>query len=105
MLKETLSADGLNELGRSTGQSERLRIVTPSRLVLCMLSALGSQSVESIADLRRTFNYQNQTTVAYKAFYNRLDRPGFPAFMEAVFGRLVEKLALKTLQPTHNSPL
>lgn len=105
MLKQTLSEDGLNELGRVTGQSTRLRIVTPFRLVLCMLSALGSQSVESIADLLRTFNYQNQTTVAYKAFYNRLDRPGFPAFMEAVFGRIVERLALKTLQPTHDSPL
>lgn len=105
MLKQTLSDEVLNELGRQTGQSERLRIVTPFRLLLCMLCALGSEAVESIADLRRTFNYQNQTTVAYKAFYNRLDRPGFPAFMEAVFGRLVEKLALKTLEPARDSPL
>ena len=72
MLKQTLSHEVINELGRQTGQSERLRIVTPFRLLLCMLCALGSQTVESIADLLRTFNYQNQTTVAYKAFYNRL---------------------------------
>jgi hypothetical protein len=105
MLKQTLSQDVLNRLGRQTGQSKRLRKVTPFRLLLCMLSGLGSGSVESIADLLRTFNYQNQTTVAYKAFYNRLDRPGFPAFMEAVFARLVEKLALKTLEPAQDSPL
>lgn len=105
MLKQTLSQDVLNRLGRQTGQSERLRIVTPFRLLLCMVSALGSEQVESIADLLRTFNYQNETTVAYKAFYNRLDRPGFPAFMEAVFGRLVQKLALETLQPACDSPL
>lgn len=105
MLKQTISAEEINDLGRQTGQSQRFRIVTPFRLLLCLLSALGGQSVESIADLLRTFNYQNQTTVAYKAFYNRLNRPGFPAFMEAVFGRLVAKLAIKTLQPSPDSPL
>lgn len=105
MLRQTLSADVLNELGLKVGQSERLRVVTPFRLFLCLLGALGSHVVESIADLRRQFNWQNGSSVAYKAFYNRLARPEFALFMRAAFAQLLEKLALKTLRPKEDSPL
>jgi hypothetical protein len=44
-------------------------------------SSLGSAKTESIADLLRELNHQNDATVAYKAFYNRLARPGFAEFM------------------------
>ncbi|MGH8309546.1 MAG: IS4 family transposase, partial [Steroidobacteraceae bacterium] len=52
-----------------------------------------------LADLLREFNHQNDVTVAYKAFYNRLARPGFAAFMRQMFTRLVEQLAIRTLAP------
>ena len=42
--------------------------------------------------------------MAYKAFYMHLNRPGFPAFIQAVFGRLVQKLAIQILQPAPDSP-
>jgi hypothetical protein len=94
-----LSTDDVNQLGRDTGQSERLRTITPHRLFLSTIGALAGGRVESLADLLREFNHQNDVTVAYKAFYNRLARPGFAAFMRQMFARLVERLCIQTLAP------
>lgn len=94
-LARALSVDDVNQLGRATGQSKRLRTVTPHRLFL----SLAGSKVESPADLLREFNHQNEVTVAYKAFYNRLARPGFAKFMHAMFTRLVERLSIQTLKP------
>ena len=58
-LARALSVDGVNDLGRKTGQAERLRTVTPHRLFLAIVSTLGSGRVESLADLLRAFNYQH----------------------------------------------
>jgi len=94
-----LSVDAVNRLGLDTGQAERLRTVTPHRLFLAMVSALGSGHVESLADLLRAFNYQHGVHVAYKAFYNRLARVGFATFMRGMLARLIEHLRLETLTP------
>jgi hypothetical protein len=98
-LARALSIDDVNQLGRDTKQSERLRTVTPHRLFLSTIAGLAGGTVESIADLLREFNHQNDVTVAYKAFYNRLARPGFAKFMRQMFGRLVERLSIQTLTP------
>ncbi|HUS26848.1 MAG TPA: IS4 family transposase [Kofleriaceae bacterium] len=98
-LARALSVDDVNQLGRATGQSQRLRTVTPHRLFLSTIAALAGGRVESLADLLREFNHQNDVTVAYKAFYNRLARPGFATFMRQMFARLVEQLCIQTLAP------
>jgi len=98
-LARALSMDDVNQLGRETGQSERLRTITPHRLFLSTIAGLGGGKVESLADLLREFNHQNGVTVAYKAFYNRLARPGFAKFMRQMFARLVERLSIQTLAP------
>jgi len=98
-LARALSIDDVNQLGRETGQSERLRTVTPHRLFLSAVGGLAGAKVESLADLLREFNHQNDVTVAYKAFYNRLARPGFAKFMQRMFARLVERLRIQTLAP------
>ncbi len=105
VLKAALSVRDINELGRQTGQSQRLRVVTPFRLVLALVGAMSSGRVESIADLLREFNFQNETTTAYKAFYNRLARPAFAEFMRHMFSRLLGGLALRTLEPEAGSAL
>jgi hypothetical protein len=102
-LARALSVEMVNQLGRDTGQSERLRTVTPHRLFLSMIAALAGRKVESLADLHREFNRHNDVTVAYKAFYNRLARPGFEAFMRQMFERLVEQLSVQTLTPEGNT--
>lgn len=98
-LARALSIDDVNQLGRVTGQSVRLRTITPHRLFLSTIAALASGKVESLADLLREFNHQNDVAVAYKAFYNRLARPGFAKFMRQMFMRLVEQLSIQTLAP------
>ena len=98
-LARALSVEDVNQLGRDTGQSQRLRTITPHRLFLSTIAALAGGRVESLADLLREFNHQNQVTVAYKAFYNRLARPGFARFMQRMFARLVERLSIRMLEP------
>lgn len=98
-LTRALSAVDVNHLGRTTGQSERLRTVTRHRLFLAVVSALAGAKVESLADVLRAFNYQNGVHVAYKAFYNRLARLGFAVFMRGMCVRLVEQLRVQTLAP------
>jgi hypothetical protein len=98
-LARALSVEDVNQLGRDTGQSARLRKVTPHRLFLSMIAALSDGRVESLADLLREFNHQNRVTVAYKAFYNRLARPGFAIFMRQMFVRLIERLRIRMLEP------
>ena len=96
-LGRALAAADVNQLGRDTGQAERLRTVTPHRLFLAMVSTLGSGRVESLADLLRAFNHQNGVEVAYKAFYNRLSRIGFAPFMRGMLTRLLDQLRVQTL--------
>lgn len=98
-LARALSVDDVNQLGRITGQSQRLRTVTPHRLFFAIVAALASADVESLADLLREFNHQNDVTVAYKAFYNRLARAGFAAFMKQMFARLLGQLSTRILSP------
>jgi hypothetical protein len=46
-LARVLSVEDVNDLGRTTGQTERLRTVTPHRLFLAMVSTLADAKVES----------------------------------------------------------
>ena len=78
VLARALSSAGVNQLGRETGQAQRLRTVTPHRLFLAIVSALG---------------------VAHKAFDNRLARTGFEAFMRRMCTRLIAQLRTDTLTP------
>lgn len=98
-LARALSTEDVNELGRRTGQSKRLRTITPHRLFLSTVAGLAGGQVESLADLLREFNRQNDVTVAYKAFYNRLARPSFAKFMRQMFDRLLARLCMHTLAP------
>jgi len=50
--------------------------------------------VESLADLLRELHHQNDVTVAYKAFYNRLAHRGFATFMHQMLDRHLERLCV-----------
>jgi hypothetical protein len=102
-LARALSMDEVNQLGRETGQSERLRTVTPFRLFLSISTALADGNVESLADLLREFNRHNFASVAYMPFYNRLARPGFAKFMRKMLERLLERLSTQALAPQGHS--
>jgi Transposase DDE domain len=104
-LREVLSPRLMNDLGRRVGQSARLRVVTPSRLIGALIGALGGGACRSIADILREFNLQHGTATRYKAFYNRLARPEFPEFVHCIMERALSALALRALAPAANSPL
>lgn len=105
ILQQALSEDAINQLGRQSGQSKRLRVITPFRLVLAIMAALAGRRIESLADLHRQFNHQNQTQVAYKPFYQRLAHKGFAEFMRRMLERLLCELALRILMPEPGSAL
>ena len=50
-LARALSVDEVNQLGRNTGQAQRLRTVTPHRLFLAIVSTLGSGRAAVSADI------------------------------------------------------
>jgi hypothetical protein len=104
-LREALSPGLLNQLKREVKQSVRLRVVTPSRLISALVGALAGGACESIADILREFNLQQRTSTRYKAFYNRLARPGFPALVRSVVSRALGSLAVRVLEPVAGSPL
>ena len=63
-LGDALSEETINDLGRKTGQTKRMRVVTPFRLLITLLVAMAVGATESIADPCREFNFQNGTTTA-----------------------------------------
>jgi hypothetical protein len=104
-LKAVLSEDFVNELGLDVGQSKRLRCVTPFRLAIAILSTLCGGRTDSLADILRTFNAQNGTSVAYKAFYNRLAQSGFSRFCRALCFELMQLLTAPLFSPSEDNPL
>ncbi len=104
-LKSVLSPDIVNGLGLECGQSQRLRLVTPFRLVVALLSTLANGRIQAIADILRTFNHQNEMTVAYKAFYNRLCHAGFVRFLRQLCTEMMVAFTMRMLTPKPGSPL
>ena len=64
ILRQALAMPTVNDLGRLTGQAQRLRTVTPHRLFLAIVSALAARRVETLADLLRVSNHQQGVRVA-----------------------------------------
>jgi hypothetical protein len=96
-LEGALSEAELTRIGIETGFTQRLRSVTPTRLVLTLLGTMASRRVESIADLRRAFCAVTNRGVEYKPFHNQLAKQEFPVFMYGVFEHLLGQLVVKTL--------
>ena len=96
-LLRALATHELDALGLESGAWQRLRTITPHRLVRCLLAAMSGGRVETIADLCRSFNGMFGEQVRYKAFYNRLARAEFAVFMKAVVQRLLGMFQVRVL--------
>jgi hypothetical protein len=97
-LRVVLGKDQVTALGRSTGHCQRLREITPQRLVCALLESLGGGRARSISDVLHTFNAQNDTAVRYKPFHNQLVKAAFPAFVRRVYAEAVRHLSQKVLR-------
>lgn len=104
-LKRALGENELSCLGRVAGFEKRARLITTARFVSSLLHSLGTRRVESIADLLRDFNFDHNTQVYYKPYYNRLDCPGFSELMRQVFEAMMSTLCAQVLKPTKEGPL
>lgn len=102
--KRTFDESSLNELGKATRLCRREREVTPWRLMLSLIEAFSSTTLDSIADIKRTFNALCHTHVQYKPFHNQLVKSGFPRFVRSVLCRLLDELACNVLRFTPHSP-
>ena len=104
-LRNLLGSKHLTERGRETKHCQRLRDVTPQRLVCALVEALGAQGVETIIDIQRTFNAVTGLSTRYKAFYNRLAKPEFRVFMQQVYSDILRRLSQNILRPAAGSKL
>jgi hypothetical protein len=75
----------LDTLGRQTGFMKRRRQVTPHRFCMALVSALGSATTNSIADIQRQFNHMHVTGIQLKPFHKQLVKMAAPEFMREVF--------------------
>ena len=104
-LKSALDEETITRLGFSTGFTERLRVMTPYRVVLSVIGALATQTVETLADLERSFVAMTGVSISYKPFYNQLSKPAFAEFMREVLCHLLGQLVVQVLEPMPGSPL
>lgn len=105
-LKACLGPRCLDRCGRQNGLEQRKhRGISSSGLVVSLLTSLGSRKIETLADLHRDFQAASASTVNYKPFYEKLDKPGFSRVMKAVFESIVRQLTLRIIGPLKSSPL
>lgn len=48
----------------------------------------------------RDFNYDHDESINYKPYHDRLNRPSFPLFMQAVFSLMLRSFVVKALRPS-----
>ena len=102
--KQTMSEKELERLGEMTGLCQRRRTVTPYRLGISLIEAMGSGQVETIADILRSFNALHGESVQYKPFHKQLSKASFAEFMRALSERLMDKLCTEVLRFDSGSP-
>jgi len=103
-LKDVFGESEVSRLGRRSGFEKRARSITTRRFVSSLLHSLGTRRIESLADLLRDFNYDHDTHIHYKPYYNRLDCPGFPELMRQIFESMMSGLCSQVLKPIKNGP-
>jgi hypothetical protein len=102
--KRTFDEASLNELGKATRLCRRERDATPYRLMLTLVEAFATGTLDSIADIHRAFNALCDKQVQYKPFHNQLSKPGFPRFVRLMLTRLLNELACEVLRFSPHSP-
>jgi len=99
LFRSVLCNSAIEALARETRFSQRrARVASSTTVVWALMLAVGGQLTRYISDVLRTLNARESTTLRYKPFWNRLARPGFPAFTKALFQQLCCSLTTRVLQ-------
>lgn len=96
-LTRIFKGDKLNHMARQCKFMQRERKVEPFKLLLSIISALGSGRVETLADLQRSYNFLTEENVAYKPFHNQLSKTSFADFMRHAAEHVLEELVQQSL--------
>src|SRR5687767_2620300 len=104
-LEQALAEVPLTQLARATGFLRRRRQITPHRLVLALFAALGSQQVQSLADLCAAFNDLHHTEVTYHPFRNQIAKPSCARFLQSLLQHWFTHWVDTVLQPAPRSAL
>lgn len=103
--QKALNESTITDLARQCGFTQRLRTITPFDLILCLIGAMASQKVETIADIVRLFNAFTHKNVAYKPFHKQLSKKEFAELMRQVVCHLLHELVVQALKPIPGSVL
>jgi hypothetical protein len=79
------------------GFMQRIRMLEPSQFVTSLLCSLAGGKVDSIAGLLRDHNDDQNKTIDYRAFHDRLSSPHFSTFMLNLLEHVAKKLSISTL--------
>ena len=93
------------DLARASGFTQRMRTITPMRLTLAVLMALGTRKTETIADIVRTFNLLTGANVAYKPLHKQLAKDTFSTFMQSIVSHIINNVYARTLRAVPRSAL
>lgn len=99
LFRSVLSDTAIEALARETRFAQRrARVASSTSVLWALMVALGGQLTRYISDVLRTLNAREGTSLRYKPFWNRLARPGFPAFTKALFEQLCCSLTTRVLE-------
>jgi hypothetical protein len=88
-LTNSLSEKTINSLAREHGFCQRQRRLLPFKMTTCLIAALASGKIESVADIQRRYCEWSGSDVSYRAFHNQFSKPEFPDFMREVLSSLL----------------
>lgn len=103
-VKNVLSPEPINTLGRDVDWCQRQRRITPWCVVLTLLSGLATQNIRTLADLLRLHNSLFGTAESIKAFHKQLAKPHFGEFMRQVADKALHDWIGRELQAHPGGP-
>jgi hypothetical protein len=103
-LKAVFGENGLEVLAKQSDFIQRKRTVTATGFILSLLCSLGTRKPETIADLHRDFNHQNDIFINYKPYYEKLNTEAFGEMMRTLFESMLNVMCLKVLSPLKEGP-
>jgi hypothetical protein len=96
-IRDVLSEDIVDSIGRETGFCKRMRKLTPVRAVWTFVVGLGSGTADTLSDFVRLFADLTGEQIQYKPFHDRLSNASFPRFLRTLCGEMMSELIGPTL--------
>lgn len=103
-IKDVIGVEAVRDAGFSSGFIQRERFITAPRFFATLMCSMGGRKLNSIADLTRDFNADHDSTINYKPFYDRLNTPAFPAFMQSLYQAMIQKLSQPVIVALNDGP-